>query len=112
MNHELIEVSKWLKVNRLSLNINTSYFMLFHKRKGARDSHDILLDDHILSKVSHTKFLGVIVDDKLSWKTHIDHVSRQIAKGIGMLSKTSTFLSKKTQTHFVLQLYFSPSILL
>ena len=37
--------------------------------------------------MNHAKFLGVLVDDKLTWKSHITHISNKVAKNIGILNK-------------------------
>ena len=35
------------------------------------NAYDLKIHDNILPKVTHTKFLGVIIDDRLSWDHHI-----------------------------------------
>ena len=54
----------------MSININkTNYNMVFKNRYSNRayNDLDIHVDDVKLSRVSCTKFLGVIVDDSLTW---------------------------------------------
>ena len=50
-----------------------------------------------------TKFLGVYLDEHLTWKYHINFVCKQIAKSIGILSRTRFYLSCKTK----LTLYYT-----
>jgi len=50
-----------------------------------------------------TKFLGVLIDGNLSWKSQISDVSSKISKSIGILYKTRDILNKKLLT----KLYFS-----
>ena len=49
-----------------------------------------------------TKFLGLLIDEHLSWKQHIDIVSSKISKSIGILYKSRNVLSKQClkQLHF------------
>ena len=49
-----------------------------------------------------TKFLGLLIDEHLSWKQHIDMVSSKISKSIGILYKSRDVLSKQC----LKQLYF------
>jgi hypothetical protein len=56
-----------------------------------------------ITKVASTKFLGVHVDQHLSWKEHINAISNKIAKNVGILSRTSYLLP----TSIRLKLYFS-----
>ena len=46
--------------------------------------------------VTKTNFLGAIIDSKLTWKEHIDHVAKKVKKNIGVLAKARKFLNKKT----------------
>ena len=60
--------------------------MIFKNRHSNRNYNDIQADIHIfidnseLSKVSHTKFLGVIIDESLTWKSHNSHVTNIVSK--------------------------------
>ena len=54
-----------------------------------------------LQRVSSTKFLGVIIDENLTWKNHIDAISKTISRNTGMLTKLKHFLPK----HILYSLY-------
>ena len=43
-----------------------------------------------------TKFLGILLDQHLSWKHHINHVAKKVSKTIGIISKAHFFLSSKS----------------
>ena len=45
-----------------------------------------------------TKYLGVLIDNQLTWKQHIEHVKLKIARGIGILSKIRSYINKKCLT--------------
>ena len=45
-----------------------------------------------LNRVSSTKFFGVIIDENLTWKNHIDAISKTISRNIGMLTKLKHFV--------------------
>ena len=48
---------------------------------------DIILDETKLKRVDKTKFLGVTIDENLSWKNHIDGITKTISRNIGMINK-------------------------
>ena len=52
---------------------------------------DIILDNTKLQRVDNTKFLGVTIDENLSWKNHIDGIIRTISRNIGMINKLKFF---------------------
>ena len=59
MNIELTKVSTWLKVNKLSLNIKNTHYMLF-TRKKFRHQLDIRIAGHPIDEVHKTKFSLII----------------------------------------------------
>ena len=48
----------------------------------------IVIDGHKIEEVSQTKFLGVILDNKLNWAAHCKYICCKMSKGIGMIIKT------------------------
>ena len=48
---------------------------------------NVTLDNTILERVKFTKFLGVLIDECLTWKNHIDCVSKTISRNIGVMNK-------------------------
>ena len=47
-----------------------------------------------IQEKDYTKYLGILIDNKLSWNCHIKHVNLKISKGIGILTKLRRYLSK------------------
>ena len=73
------------------------------KKEGIEHTVNILIDNVKIEVVNQTKFLGVILDNGLTWKQHLLHISKKISKSVGILSRARKFLNKKT----LLQLYYS-----
>ena len=107
MNDELGNISTWFKANKLSLNVSKTKFSLFHpnskKRFVPADLPLLKIDDTRIIRDPITKFLGVLIDENLTWQPHISHISTKISKSIGILYKASPFLNKS----LLKQLYYS-----
>lgn len=56
----------------------------------------LLINDVEVEQVSHTKFLGVIIDNKICWKPHIKHIQAKLSRSISVLSKAKHFLPSKS----------------
>ena len=56
---------------------------------------DVILDGKQLHRVTKTKFLGVIIDENLSWKNHIDAISKTISRNIGVINKVKYFMPER-----------------
>ena len=99
LNLELPKVSAWFKCNKLSLNINKTHFMHFkhpNAHHAAGDSINIMIDNLPLEQRRNSKFLGVIIDDGLTWNDHLRYVTTSISKGVGIIRKLKLFLPQKT----------------
>ena len=67
LNSELAEIAKWLKVKKLSLNINKTHNMIFTTKRKIIPGIVINIEGHIINEVDSTKFLGIYLDNKLNW---------------------------------------------
>ena len=71
--------------------------MVFHRGKRKCLGNIGLYIDGIEIKETPTmKYLGVIIDAKLNWVSHITYVKNKIAKGIGIIKKARPFLNKSS----------------
>ena len=77
--------------------------MVFHRSKHKTMNASIILDNIPIKQTQFTKFLGVIIDDKLKWTRHISYIQNKISKGMGIMLKARKFLNRK----ILLQLYHS-----
>ena len=82
VNCELTEISLWFKTNKLSLNLTKTIYSLFHppsKKRFLRETLPFLKVDNIaIERENVTNILGVLIDENLSWKQHINDVSTKI----------------------------------
>ena len=91
-------------MNKLSLNLTKTNFMIFHPRqKKVNVNVPLTLENTVIKQVMETKFLGVLIDQHLSWKPHIDFVSQKISKSVGIIAKAHFYLSFQT----LMTLYYS-----
>ena len=67
--------------------------MVFHRAK-VKNHDDVILSNTNLDRVVYTKFLGVIIDDKLNFVNHIAYIKNKISKGMGIIYKARKFLNK------------------
>ena len=59
------------------------------------ENFDIILDDVKLARVNNTKFLGVIIDENLIWRNHIDGITKTTSRNIGMINKLKFFVPER-----------------
>ena len=104
MNCEIDKVIEWLKINKLSLNLKKTHFMLFRKKKMKFTlDTDFIIDNVKIDMVEKTKFLGVMIDSYLNFNSHIMYIKGKIARGVGILNKCKKYLNEST----LVTLYYS-----
>ena len=104
MNCEMEKITDWVSANKLSVNLDKTYYMIFKTRgKKIQSSKEIMMLNHKILKVDEIKFLGVILDSHLTWDKHIFNIRNKISKSIGIINKTKRIVSQKT----MLALYYS-----
>ena len=89
INAELLKLSDWFRANKLSLNVKKTNYILFGRKRCPYDPSNLNLyiDGLIIERVTHSKFLGVIIDEKLNWTHHTSYISIKIARGLGIINK-------------------------
>ena len=94
MNNELTKIVQWLNVNKLSLNVKKTHYMIFTlSRNHIINDTDIKINGQMVARVACTKFLGVLVDEKLSWANHIKSIKMKISKGTEILNKAKQHIN-------------------
>ena len=92
LNRELVKVGNWISANHLSLNISKTVYLLFSGKKKIPHLPILYLHNEPIQQKHSTKFLGLILDDVLSWKTHAQHVISKVSRLAGIFNKIRNFL--------------------
>ena len=100
MNAELSHLNDWFCASKLSLNTEKTKYLLFHKAKS-KDNLPLVLPDLFINDVkikseNSLKFLGVMIDENLTWKTYVELGENKISRSIGTLFKASRSLNSKS----------------
>ena len=96
MNNGLNAIKLWMCCNRLTLNVDKSCYMLF-KRRGHVDGHiGVKIDNLDLNRVDSVKFLGVALDERLSWCVHAANIAGRISKFVPILYNVRSNLDLKS----------------
>lgn len=98
----LQSVRRYMLSNLLHINIKKSCYMYFappSREQNANNSQDgekIRIGTEILKEVQSVKFLGVIINNKLTWTDHILYLQNKLKVAIGVLKRIKPYLPRKT----------------
>ena len=100
-NSELEKSSVWFRANKLTLNVKKTKYMIFSDQNLPTCTNNLKIGNQIVDQVGtnckekYFKFVGHVLDDKLSWEGHIQHVSKKLASANFGINSTKNFLPLK-----------------
>ena len=76
------KIVEWLKSNKLHINVNKAVAMLFHtgQKRVNIDENSIVIEGNVIPFTTNTKFLGINIDNNLTWRAHINHITTKKQK--------------------------------
>ena len=99
LNIELAALLEWLNANRLTLNVDKTFYMLFHRKCIKTDNLKLTIGQGTPKQTSQCKYLGLIIDNKLNWAANIAHVKSKTSKCVGILLKARPSLTSLFAIH-------------
>ena len=91
---DIITIQNWLSANKLSLNVHKTVYTIFSKPSyDIVIPRDLLINNCIIQKVTSIKFLGLVIDQHLTWNEHISAVCNKVAPITGILRRLRRTLS-------------------
>ena len=88
-------VIDWLKANKLSLNTVKTECMLLGSAPSILRFGKLLairIGDSLIRRTSCTKYLGIIMDETLSWDMHIDHKTKKVKRNLGVMKHVKNYV--------------------
>ena len=93
VNEELMNINDWLMANKLSLNVWKTKYSLFHKPSRVDDLPlklpKLSINNQEIKEHPIQNFLGVLLNENLSWKEYLKYTENKIAKSIRLMYKVS-----------------------
>ena len=89
-------IFKWFKDNQLTVNTSKSNFSIFttpYKRRNSRIPENLEIDSERIAISNQTKYLGVIIDENLNFKAHIEQVCNSLKKLFSIFYNIKKYLT-------------------
>lgn len=103
MNHNIQILDDWFASNKMAMNVRKTQFMLFQTKNSKTDltNFTVTLDNNKLDRVKSFKYLGLMLDENLTWEENVKYVANKIAPYVGILGRIKHTTHEKTK----LQIY-------
>jgi hypothetical protein len=96
-------INDWFKANLLTLNFDKTYFIQFLAKNSNAMGMHIDYGNSQIAKSANTKFLGLIMDNMLSWKGHVDWLMFKLGLACYAIRAFKPYMLQKTTR----MIYFS-----
>ena len=93
-----------MRTNQLTITYSKTNFMILAK-KNVDHKFDIRIGENKLQQTTHTKYLGIMIDDQLNWKQHVQYLNSKLARGAWAISELKHYVDAHT-----LKLLYNSSI--
>ena len=104
VNYDLKGITDWLNANRISLNVNKTEFIIFRSARRSLDCEiNIKMNGKRLFSSPYIRYLGILLDEHLSWTPHVMELTKKLNRSNSMLSKIRHYVDRDT----IRSLYFT-----
>ena len=92
INLELKKVITWLNLNKLSINVPKSKYIIFHVPQRKINFSSLEIEDIAITYVEQFSFLGITLDKHVNWNAHTNNISNRISSVIGIINRIKQFV--------------------
>ena len=103
LDKELMNVPSWMSLNKLALNIPKTQMLQFNHTSNVQPMDVNLVNDE------SAKYLGIHIDPKLSFHSHIKHVVKKLSKQLSVIARLRHYVTRGTLLKYY-QTYNEPII--
>ena len=90
INLELRKISDWLAVNKLSLNVQKTKFLIFHNYQkviSANEIPDSIICETKIERETTFYFLGLTINEFINWSAHTSKIANKISRTLGVMNR-------------------------
>ena len=99
LNKDLDEVHKWLKSNKLTLNVKKTKYMIIgshYRLRHLNGDLNVTVNSQQLTRVTNYRYLGIEVDEALGGQSQVDIICTKVSAGIGALKHIRSLVPRQT----------------
>ena len=103
LNVDLKSLTHWLLANKIALNATKTEVVVFRRKSNHVPNGKIVLNGKKLDYESHTKYIGIILDEYLTFQPHRDILNAKLKRACNLLSISRHYVPKE----ILLQIYYA-----
>jgi hypothetical protein len=97
LNADLKKISDWMNYNKLVLNVEKTKYMIIKRSKTIDENIEIKWNNNNIMRVKEIKYLGVIIDEKLKFTSHLKFVKDKMHNKLAIFRRLDSKLNAETK---------------
>jgi hypothetical protein len=98
-----VQLNEWFNANLLTLNYNKPQYIQFRTKADSCNEISLSYHNNFISNNTNTKFLGIIIDSSLTWKTHLSQLLPKLSRACYIMRNLKPIMS----SDFLKMVYYS-----
>ena len=89
------KISDWLAVNKISLNVDKTKFMILHNHRKVIPTHGIprlVINNTVIERVTEFNFWGLTINEFMNWSSHSSNIANKISRTLGIMNRLKRYL--------------------
>jgi len=83
-----------MRYNKLSINYSKTTYMLINSNASQSCNFEVKINDSEIKHTTCTKYLGVYIDEYLSWTEHIHNLEMKLSRSVAMFYRIRYYLKQ------------------
>jgi hypothetical protein len=89
-------VNEWFRSNLMILNIERTHFLHFRTKNSQKIDLNITLAEEYITNTTNINFMGLVIDENLSWKFHIEQALIKLSSACYAMKVVTPLIGDKT----------------
>ena len=94
---DMNRLMQYFRINKLTLNLNKTICVLFQKNKRETKMIQLSLGTRTLTNKPESKFLGVTLDQHLTWSSHLNNLTLKLNKNLNLLRLSRNMMTQENK---------------
>ncbi|ELT89375.1 hypothetical protein CAPTEDRAFT_197993 [Capitella teleta] len=94
MNSDLQNTFNYFAANSLQANVSKTNYMIIHPNRNTAGHTPLHINNTNISQVKESTFLGITIDQKLTFQPHIKKITNKISSGLFALHQVKNVLPR------------------
>ena len=106
LNRDLTNIFGWTCSNKLCINSKKTHELIFYPKNVRMEIQNLFINQDSVKISSNCKFLGIFIDSKLGFETHIRHICSKLSRAVGAMFRVRKLVPHSAMMNIYYTLFY------